>query len=710
MSAAALSPAAEVARLPPLRQDLAIELVPAPGGGFPAAIVTDPVRGSYFRLDWPESGILLLWNDAKTAEELCTLLAAQYGVAASPQDIAAVAEFAHETQLTESDPNGSWQRYATLHAAGRHGWFKTLLHGYLFFRIPLVHPERWLQALLPRVSFVFVRTFWLGLGLAALFGFTLATQQWTAILTAAHDALRLEGLHIYAIAILGLKAIHEMGHGLATVRCGCRVPSMGIAVMLGVPVLYTDTSDSWRLARRSQRLVIVLAGVAAEMIVATLAILVWSFLPDGSARQICFALATTSIVLSIAVNLNPFMRFDGYYALSDYLDIPNLQSRAFKLATWAMREALFGLGHRSPESLPARTQIVLITFGCLTAIYRMFLFLGIAAILLVMAGKAIGIVLALFEIGLFIVHPIAREIASWWHLRREIIDHSRARWTGLAVAAAMAAFFVPWMSAVEAPAVLVAEREEGLYLPFAARLTDISVTEGQIVNAGQILFRADAADLARQRATAELEHRALLFQAGRLHASSTEREERVVVESRLARAREKVTAIARQQDQLILRAPFAGRIVDIDPEISGGLWLDRKRQLARLVASTHARVKGFVRDIDIGRITTGAAALFIPDDPTAAHRRLVVIGIAPASDGRLGEPILADRHGGSILSGEEHGELRTRHGWFEITFECPDQPPAQLLRGVALVDATAASPARLAWQQIMRVLLREQGF
>ncbi len=680
------------------------------GGGFPGVTVTDPVRGSYFRLSWPESGILLLWQDSGSVEELCRRLAETYGVATSADEIAAVASFAFVNQLTEADQSGGWQRYATLHAAGRHGWLRTLVHGYLFFRIPLLHPEGMLRNLLPRLSFVYVRSFWMALAAFALLGVYLATRQWTAIVSAAQDVLRLEGLHIYAAAILGLKAIHELGHGLTTVRHGCRVPSMGIAVMLGMPVLYTDTSDSWRLWRRSERLAIVFAGVAAELIVATLAILLWTFLTDGMLRQICFALATTSIVLSIAVNLNPFMRFDGYFALSDYLGIANLQSRSFQLAIWKLREVLFDLRHRVPELVPARTMRVLITYAILTALYRLFLFLGIAAIVYVMFGKAIGILLGVFEIVVFIGLPIAREFGAWWQLRHEIMARRRVRWAAGTFVASLAFLFIPWISTVEVPAVLVARNEEAIHLPFSARIASIDVVDGQIVEAGDLLFKATAVDLEHQRNKALLEQRVLEFQSNRLHASDKEREGRVIIESKLARAREKFDSIERQLEQLVIRAPFAGRIVDVDPEISAGLWLNQKHQLARLVSVGGLRVKGLVSHAEVGRVSNGARAVFVPDDAAASRRFVALTSIAPAGNGRLVEQILADRHGGSIAVSEERGEVRTRQGWFEVTFDSNDDRQGPLVRGIARVDAEAVSPALLLWRQVARVLVREHGF
>lgn len=699
--------------LPGLRADLTLELLPARGKGFPSVVVSDPVRGAYLRLAWPESGILLHWSDAKTVEALQAKLSSTYGVRLSGEEISAVVDFAFANQLTESDQSGGWQKLAAIQAAGQHGWLKTLVHGYLFFRIPLLHPEQRLQRLLPRLSFAYSRSFWIVLGLIALAACYLASRQWTSLVAAAHDAFRLEGLAVYAVAVLILKAIHEFGHALTCVRYGCRVPSIGVAFMLGAPVLYTDTSDSWRLAQRRERLAIVFAGVAAELIVATISLSLWVFLTDGILRQLCFAFATTSVLLSLSVNLNPFMRFDGYFAFSDWVEVPNLQSRAFALMSWKLREVLFGLGHAPPEQLSVRRQNVLIGYAVLTAIYRFFLYIGIAAVVYAMAGKLIGIALGLFEVIVFIARPIYDELVTWAQLRSEILCRRRAYWTLGASSIAALIFFVPWVGTVEVPAVLTAEQEEAIYLPYPARLLKILVRDGQLVKSGDVLFTAETADLEFQLKKAGLEARVLGLQVNRLIASEKERDQRLVLEGKLARAQEKLASLAKQRDSLELRAPHDGVIADLDPEISEGIWLNQKRPLARVVAATGIRSLALVSGQDVDRLQLGGRAVFVPDDAAESMITLKVAAITPGSDGRLSEPALSERYGGGIATTDERGELVTKQGLFNVALEdslTGRRQVARIQRGVVHLPADRVSLAWLTWQQTMRVLVREQSF
>jgi putative peptide zinc metalloprotease protein len=200
--------------------------------------------------------------------------------------------------------------------------------------------------------------------------------------------------------------MHEMAHALTAKHLGCRVTSMGVALLVLFPVLYTDTTDAWRLHHRRERLAIVLAGIRMELHLALLATFLWSFLADGPLRSAAFFIATTSWLTSLAINLSPFMRFDGYYALADWLGAANLQPRAFALGRWRLREALFGLNEPPPEQLSRSREHIFILYGWATWIYRLMLFLGIALLIYYFAFKLLGIALFAVEIIWFVLLPV----------------------------------------------------------------------------------------------------------------------------------------------------------------------------------------------------------------------------------------------------------------------------------------------------------------
>ena len=187
--------------------------------------------------------------------------------------------------------------------------------------------------------------FYLGLLIAgALVALFLVSREWESYTHSLIEMLTLDGLLWMGVALSATKVLHELGHGLAARRFGCRVPSMGVAFLVLWPVLWTDTTEAWRLVRRRDRLLIDASGMLAEISVAVLATIAWAVLPDGHARNAAFTLSSSTWLLTLLVNTSPLMRFDGYYLLSDLLDIPNLQDRAFRLTRWRIREWLFRPG------------------------------------------------------------------------------------------------------------------------------------------------------------------------------------------------------------------------------------------------------------------------------------------------------------------------------------------------------------------------------
>ncbi|MFV0371668.1 MAG: site-2 protease family protein [Azonexus sp.] len=217
----------------------------------------------------------------------------------------------------------------------------------------------------------------------------------------------------FALALVVSKTLHELGHAVVATRLGVRVAHMGVAFLVMWPMLYTDTGESWRLRSHRQRLAISIAGVSVEMALAGLATLAWALLDDGALRQAALYLATTGWVLSLALNASPFMRFDGYFILSDVLDFPNLHERAGAQARVWLRRNLLGLNDPWPEMLARKTRRALIVFAFTTWLYRLIVFLDIALMVYFFFFKALGIFLMLVELVWFIARPAWSELAVW---------------------------------------------------------------------------------------------------------------------------------------------------------------------------------------------------------------------------------------------------------------------------------------------------------
>ena len=312
--------------------------------------------------------------------------------------------------------------------------------------------------------------------------------QWDAFLTTFDYFFNLQGLIYFGLAMIAVKIAHELGHALVAKHHGLRVSSMGVALLVLFPVLYTDNTDAWRLTDQRKKLQIVLAGLMVEFHIALLALFSWTVVEDGPLRSAAFFLATGSLVGSLLVNLSPFMRFDGYYALADFLDMQNLQPRAFELARWQVRQWLFGLPENAPEPFPATKHYFLVFYSFATWIYRFFLFLGIALLVYFFAFKLLGIFLFAVEIIWFIGRPIYAEMKRWVARRALFSMNQQMRRTLGIIVMLLLLAFAPWRMSITAPAIIESALQTPIHLPEPAQVTAIYVTKDQEVRKGDPLF------------------------------------------------------------------------------------------------------------------------------------------------------------------------------------------------------------------------------
>jgi len=209
--------------------------------------------------------------------------------------------------LTEQSAGGKHTDYRAQAQAGEQNWMMWLVHHYLFVKIPLVHPHNFLKATLPIVAPLYTATAGWTFSVVGLIGLILIGRQWDAFISTFLYFFNWRGAILYSLSLGAVKIVHELGHAYTATRFGCRVPTMGVAFMVMMPVLYSDVSDSYRLTSKRKRLLIAAGGVIAELGLASIALFAWGFLPEGTARSIAFLVATTSVIIS-AVNVHAIRR------------------------------------------------------------------------------------------------------------------------------------------------------------------------------------------------------------------------------------------------------------------------------------------------------------------------------------------------------------------------------------------------------------------
>ena len=702
-------------RIPDLRQELRIEPGAPLSTGAPSWTLFDPVRHMFFQLGKIEFRILSGWargSFAGIGDEL-----AEEGLIGEEADIAVsrVVDFSLANQLTVAPMGDAVATFTQQRKTQQKEWWRWMVDNYLFFRLPLVRPSRFLERTIDRVSPLWsIQALWVFAGLALL-GLFLVSRQWDAFMASFLYFFSWDGLIAYALGLSVVKVIHELGHAYTATRFGCRVPSMGVSFLVMFPVLYTDTTGAWRLRSRKQRLAIDCAGITAELMVASLSTLIWVLLPEGPLRSVFFVLATSSWVMSLGVNLNPFMRFDGYYVLADLLCVANLQPRAFALGRWRMREYLFNLKDAPPEQVPDPLRRGMIIYAWLTWAYRLVLFVGIALLVYHMFFKLLGILLFVVEMAVFVMRPVWTEMTAWYARRGDIMGSQRGRRWPFILGALFILACLPLDRHISAPAVLAPIDAKALVSGDPARIEKLLVRNGQQVKAGTIIAELSAPEVEAYRGQRQVRMAQLEAQLARGAADELDLANRSVLERELATERAASQGADRRRARLFLKAPVDGVVTDIMPDMHPGRWLGGAETVARIVTPGRYDLQAYVDEDDTWRITADARGRFIPDDLAQPSRSAKLVEQAASALQFLDQPMLASTNGGPIAVNQDANKrLKPRAAYYRLRFVAAldgttSAAIIQPVPGQIVIDAPGVSLIGGLMRSIARVMRRESS-
>lgn len=699
--------------LPPLREEL--HCLPGPRGddGYPAWTLHDPANNRFFRIGWSEFEIVSRWT-LGDPEAIAGAVREATTLSVGAGQVLAVAKFLMQQNLLRLEGAAGRDRLRGQWAQTRQHWAAWVLHNYLFFKIPLLRPDRFLTLAYPYVEWMYSPRFAWAMLAVALSGLYLVSRQWERFLGTFLHFFNWQGMVYYGLALCLAKIAHELGHAFTAHRHGCRVPTMGVAFMVLFPVLYTDASETWKVTERGSRLAIAGAGAVVELGLAAVATVLWNFLPDGPMRSSAFLLAASMWIITLTINLNPFMRMDGYYLLADWMRAENLQPRSFAYNRWHLRRLLFGLDAPPPEPLAAKTARFFVVYAWCTWIYRFMLFMAIALLVYHFAFKLLGLLLMAVEVGWFIARPVVGEVMAWSRLPAAAISPQRAR-LGLGLLLLLAALLLaPWQKRVQAPALLKSEEYAEIFVPFGARLDSLPVASGSRVKAGDALADLSSADLEFKALQAADEISLLQWQ---LAYHGLEQEligNRQVLLKELESSSAKLAGFRGQQSLLAVRAGFDGIVLDVNPDANPGQWLGEGERLMVVINSAGLQLEAYLAEDDLLQVQDGVEGRFYPDDAALSPVACRVLRVDRASVAAL-PPYFASVYGGDVpaRSGPNQA-LVPENAVYRVLLK-PERPDMltrlpHTLRGRVYIESGGRSLLVRAWRQVAAVLIRESGF
>ena len=698
--------------IPYLRQDLEIFRGNSREDGSPAWLLYDAVRNKYFTVGLTAFRLIKNWRGGEDIQNFEKKINSQ-GIETTGDEIKSFIGFLQQNNLI-IQPQGQGVPYLMQQKNSlKKSWLMNLIHSYLFFKIPLFTPDEWLGRTYNKVKFLGSKKIRNIIYILGFIGLFLVIQQFENFSKTFLYFFSIKGLMLYFITLVFVKCLHELGHAYIAKHHGCRVSAIGIAFLVFFPFLYTDTTDAWRLRNHKERLLINFAGIFTELHLALIATFVWGVLPEGGLKSAAFFIATTSWISSIAINVSPFMRFDGYYVFSDWLKAENLQPRSFALAKWKTRETLFGFNHKPPEEINPSRRWTFIIYAWSTWVYRLFLFIGIALLVYYFAFKVLGIILFAIEIYWFIMLPIIKEIKQWWLMRSEMrINKQTFRTTAILIITLMV-LFLPWKSSMKIPAVYISEKYSKIYSPYPAKIKSVLITKDQEVVVGQNLIELYSPELDKDINSIRRKILLTKTKINRMSGTSGNMDEYLTYNQRLIALQSELSGLTKTKEKLVIKAPNKGKVKDL-VSLSNEMWVSNLDQLLGIVHYGTGNVKAFIREEHIDRFQENTPAVFIPNDGDHKKIHLISSKLDLSSVNNLPYIALSSIHSGPIAirnftSGEYQYRPETAH--YVADFKLVNKSSIKFeLPGYVHVEGNRYSPFVKFFRNVFSVLIRESGF
>jgi putative peptide zinc metalloprotease protein len=535
-------------------------------------------------------------------------------------------------------------------------------------RIPLFDPNRFLMAtrFVPRLLFG-----WGGLLVwcaVVAFAAVLSVLHWEELtLNLSDRVLALENLPLLWLAYPVVKTLHELAHAYTVRHWGGEVHEMGFMLLVFVPVPYVDASSSSAFWEKHKRVMVGAAGILSELFIAALAMLVWVSAEPGPVRSLAFNVLVIGSVSTLLFNGNPLLRFDAYYMLSDWLEIPNLGVRANQyLGYLAQRYLLDMKDVRSPASGPGEAPWLAL-YAVASFFYRIFIMVRIA---LFVAGKffVIGVVLAGWGLVSTLVLPSYRLLQYVFTHPAMHRKHARVVLMAgtAAVLVALLAFALPIPSLTVAEGVIFPPENAQVFAGANGFVNKVVAAPGARVGKGDPLIVCENPEFVAEVSVLEAQLRE--YQARHRESLTKDRIEAEILLDEIGRIRVELEEKRAEERDLLIRSPAEGVFLLPNAEDLPDRFLRRGAPVGYVVdfSRATARVVVLQRDVDRVRKETRAVTV-MPVERVGTTLKADIGREIPAASSALPSLALSLEGGGSLaLDPREKKEIKAFENLFHF--------------------------------------------
>lgn len=600
-------------------------------------VVHDPATNNFYRLNPIAHEFVCLLDGHRSVEEVWKLTLARHGDAAPTQhEVIQLISQLYNSNLLSADTSPETEQ---LLRRGRERFKKKAASqaiGIMYFRMRLFNPDRilaWIEPILRPVLNKWGLAFWLAWMVAGLY---VVVLNFEGLTSNVENVMNPKNWAWLIVVFIVTKAIHETGHGVICKRFKGQVPEFGMMLLVLFPAPYVDASAAWAMSSKWQRMAIGAGGMIFELFIATGAVFVW-LATDGTdslVHQLAYNVIFTASISTVLFNANPLMRFDGYYILSDLIEVPNLMQRSMNMLKFLFQKNMYRLKQATPPTGVRSEQIILVGYGMCALVWRIFLFFSIT--LLVM-GKffAIGLILAVWTGAAWFIMPVGKFVH--WLAANSMLAEHRTRAVATTFAAIALVLFaiglVPVPDHRRATGVVESTNHTGVFFGTDGFVIEAHVRPGQFVKKGDPIVTCSNMDLETElrRQVAELERfRSLDRQMTQQSPAAAE-----ITRSQIVNQIARIKLLQERVDQLIVRAPHDGAIVGPDPAWLVGAFAKRGQGLCEVVDTSQIRIAATMSTasaaplIELGKGRFEVELRLVSDTDTVLHGgdvRLIEVG------------------------------------------------------------------------------------
>ena len=574
----------------------------------------------------------------------------------------------------------------------------------LAIRVPLFSPNKFLGRTLKYVEPFFSKPVLLLAAGLIVFACGQAAFHFGEVMASVNsNIIAPKNIFMMLVIYLFMKLVHELSHAYALRRWGGDVREIGVTFLILFPVPYVDASDAWFISSKKRRMFISAVGVLSELVLASVALLLWLSIGSGLLSDIAFNVMIIGSFSTVFFNANPLIKFDGYHFFQDLLEIPNLAARSDQY--WKkILKALFcdiqSHGSENPED--KNLGFWLLVYAPLAFFYRVLLLVTIT-IFLSAQYFFIGILLACWAVALQILLPVVKLFK--YLIADQAVSMHRTK-VAIRVASgvtilALLMFVIPAPLNTDSQGVLWVASDSEVVTEVDGFVEEIYVRQGQHVNKGDLLMRFSDPVLASDIAVKTAQLKEL---KSKLRAKTFD--ERVA----LSKYRREIKSLQYQLNSLMndfnsltVTSPSAGIFYPSDPNFEQSQYFSRGSSLGYLHDQQNLVIRAVIPERDIGLVQNRLENIEfrLAESPNKIYQAEISYS-ALTSDNELPSAALGALGGGAIEVNPEQGGIIANNDYFvvELSAKSPLKNVIGLGGRAYIKFSHAAEPLALQWWRV----------